>query len=94
MSDEVEHVYQIDFHGDLVYYLFIYLFILLVFIYRLHVLTPPSGRRDASLVLRPLIGFLSASLIVRQLSKAKSAAKPQVSTALHYTITVCCNRTE
>ena len=49
-------------------YLFIYLFIfinlLLVFIYRPHVLTPRSGGRFASLVLRPLLGFSAAPQIV------------------------------
>ena len=51
--------------------------------------------RFESLVLRTLHLFLAAPQIVRLLSKAvcSLSTKPQVSTKLYYTITVCCTRT-
>ena len=52
--------------------------------------------RFANLVLRPLHWFLAAPQIVRLLSERQVCSlstEPQMSTTLHYTITVCCNRT-
>ena len=76
----------------------IYLLInlLLVFIYRPHVLTPRSGRqiRDSG-AYAPSRVFSCASdrLFVIERQVCTLSTKPQVSTTLHYTITVCCNRT-
>ena len=55
-------------------------------------LTPWSGRQVCvSVVLRPLLGFLAAPQIVHLLSNKlvySLSTKPQVSTKLHYTITI------
>ena len=55
---------------------------------------PSAGSRV--LVLRLIIRFSAASPIVRLFSNAQACSlstKLQVSTTLHYTSTVCCNRT-
>ena len=59
-------------------------------------LTPRSSRQVSSLVRRPLLGFFicaSDRPFVIELQVCSLSSKPQVSTTLHYTITVCCNRT-
>ena len=76
--------------------LLLLIFFSLVIIYRPHL---GAVGRFASLVLRPLhwssLVFSCASdrsfIIERQVCSLRT--KPQVSTTLHYTITVCCNRT-
>ena len=73
-----------------------FIYLLLVFIYRPHVRSPRSGRqvRKSGAQTNSRV-FRCASdrsyNIERQVCSLST--KPQVSTTLHYTITVCCNRT-
>ena len=62
------------------------------FIYRLHVLTPRNGRQICeSGALTTSRGFSFWFVIERLVCSL--GTKSQVSTTLHYTMTVCCNCT-
>ena len=73
------------------------IFLLLVFIYCPHVLTSRRGRqvRESGIQVpsRVFVSCLSDRPFVIECQVCSLSTKPQVSTMLHYTVTVCCNHT-
>ena len=77
------------------YSLFI-IIIIIGFIYRIHLLTPHSGWQIREFgAYAPSLVFICTLVrpFVIECQVCSPSTKPQVTTTLHYTITVCCNHT-